>query len=367
MPSSYSHDDLRQLQNHDKHLSTIIAWLTLNHNPSKQELQMQSPGVRHLWQCKSQLRYQDSILSYVWEDPVASRILFVTPDSLKDELLRCCHDLRSSGHLGQDKTLSKLRKTAYWTRRQKELTKYIKALREALTEVHVLARENIKMAQWRQKRDYDLNSNCKVYEVGDIVFKIDSARKIGVCPKLKAPWKGPFVVAEVKSPVLYKIRNKKTSEVIRHDRLKLSQIRDLPVWTQRLKKRILENLEMKMLEDLIDKEEHQDLGLDWLFSNHEQTSGNMIVSSLAQSDSLTVDSNTGRGQSDFLANRESSQKAEQFTLQDWETLMSLDDNFGDQTIIYNVTNNVDAQVKLPDRNRGRDRKTPAHFKDFIMN
>ncbi|CAC5419025.1 unnamed protein product [Mytilus coruscus] len=203
------------------------------------------------------------------------------------------------------------------------------------------------MAQWRQKRDYDLNSNCKVYEVGDIVFKIDSARKIRVCPKLKVPWKGPFVVAEIKSHVLYKIRNKKTSEVIHHDRLKLSQIRDLPVWTQRLKKRILENLEMKMLEDLIDEEEHQDLGLDWLFSNHEQTSGNMIVRSLAQSDSLTVDSNTGRGQSDFLANRESSQKAEQFTLQDWETLMSLDDNFGDQTIIYNVTNNVDAQLNCP--------------------
>ncbi|CAG2228578.1 unnamed protein product [Mytilus edulis] len=100
MPTSYSNDDLRQLQNQDKHLSTIIAWLTLNYTPSKQELQMQSPGVRHLWQCKSQLRYQDSILSYIWEDPIGSRILFVTPDSLKDELLRCCHDLRSSGHLG---------------------------------------------------------------------------------------------------------------------------------------------------------------------------------------------------------------------------------------------------------------------------
>ncbi|VDI08573.1 Hypothetical predicted protein [Mytilus galloprovincialis] len=173
------------------------------------------------------------------------------------------------------------------TREQKELTDYIKILRETLTEVHVLARENIKMAQWRQKRDYDLNVNCKVYKVGDTVFKIDSARKVGVCPKLKAPWKGPFVVAEVKSPVLYKIRNKKTSEVVHHDRLKLSQIRDLPIWTQRLKKRILENVERKMLEDLTDKEEHCDLGLDWLFSNNEPMLWNMMDSSLAQSDSLT--------------------------------------------------------------------------------
>ncbi|CAC5379691.1 unnamed protein product [Mytilus coruscus] len=42
MPTSYSRDDLRQLQNQDKHLSTIIGWLTLIHTPSKQELQMQS-------------------------------------------------------------------------------------------------------------------------------------------------------------------------------------------------------------------------------------------------------------------------------------------------------------------------------------
>ncbi|CAG2251398.1 unnamed protein product [Mytilus edulis] len=68
MPTSYSNDDLRKLKNQDKHLSTIIAWLTLNYTPSKQELQIQSPGVRHLWQCKSQLRYQDNILSCIWED-----------------------------------------------------------------------------------------------------------------------------------------------------------------------------------------------------------------------------------------------------------------------------------------------------------
>ncbi|VDI19469.1 Hypothetical predicted protein [Mytilus galloprovincialis] len=215
------------------------------------------------------------------------------------------------------------------TREQKKLTDYIKILRETLTEVHDLARENIKMAQWRQKRDYDLNVNCKVYKVGDTVFKIDSARKVGVCPKLKATWKGPFVVAEAQE-------------------------------------KILENVERKMLEDLTDKEEQCDLGLDWLFSNNEQMSGNMMDSSFAQSDSLTVGSNTGIGQSDFLTNKRSSQEAEQFTLQDWETLMNLDDNFGDQTIIYNVADTVEAQVKLSERNRGRDRKAPAHFKDFIM-
>jgi len=50
-----------------------------------------------------------------------------------------------------------------------------------------LARENIKGAQKKQKRYYDLNSNQNTYNRGDMVFKLDTTRKVGVCPKLKVP------------------------------------------------------------------------------------------------------------------------------------------------------------------------------------
>ncbi|CAC5426097.1 tatD [Mytilus coruscus] len=265
----------------------------MKHTPSKQELYMYSPWVRHLCQCKSPHIYQGNILSYVWEDPVVSRLLFLTPDSRKEEVLRCCHDLRSSEHLGQDITLSNLRKAAYW---------------------------------------YKMSLDCKVYvyKVGGIVFKIDPARKVRVCPKLKAPLKGLFVVAEVKSPVLYKIRNKKTTEVIYHDRLKLSQVRDLPIWTQRLKNKILE---MRMLEELIDKEEHHDFGLDWLFSNNKQIAGSMISSNYSQSDSLIDESSTGIGQSDFLTSN-SSEEIGRLSLKDSETLMNLDEGVEDEQLDY---------------------------------
>ncbi|CAG2227216.1 unnamed protein product [Mytilus edulis] len=35
-----------------------------------------------------------------------------------------------------------------------------------------------------------------------------------------APWSGPYVVMEILSPVVYKIRNQKKTEIIHHDRLK---------------------------------------------------------------------------------------------------------------------------------------------------
>jgi hypothetical protein len=39
----------------------------------------------------------------------------------------------------------------------------------------------------RQKKDYDVNINYRTYKVGDVVLKIDTARKIGISPKLKSP------------------------------------------------------------------------------------------------------------------------------------------------------------------------------------
>ena len=54
------------------------------------------------------------------------RLLFVTPDVLKDEMLRLCHDIRSAGYLGQDKTLAKLRNVVYWYGMTTDCKVYVK-------------------------------------------------------------------------------------------------------------------------------------------------------------------------------------------------------------------------------------------------
>ncbi|CAG2252545.1 unnamed protein product [Mytilus edulis] len=368
---------------------------------------MSSPFVRHLWQSKSQLEFRNGILYYFWDDAVAPRLLFITPRKLRQEMLHLCHDLRSAGHLGQDKTLAKLRHTVYWygmtmdcklyvstcqicnrykkpLKRAKaeldqftkwleccplpnqnaevvakalmdstisrfgcpmelhtdqgknvdgrvirqlcdllevsktrtsayhpasngqverynriitqlircflkktqnrwdihlqqlagairatenrqtgftpnfmvfgrevnqpidlvlgqikerfpdqDICKYVQSLRNSLEDAHDIARDNLKSAQKRQKQDYDLNLNFRKYCVGDIVLKLDTARKVGISPKLKAPWKGPYVVIEVKSPALLKIKDRKREEVVHHDRLKLCIDREIPLWLQR--------------------------------------------------------------------------------------------------------------------------------------
>ncbi|CAC5389360.1 unnamed protein product [Mytilus coruscus] len=56
---------------------------------------------------------------------------------------------------------------------------YIKYLRNGLENAHKTARDNLKAAQFRQKRDYDVKLNHRIYNKGDIVYRIDSATKIG--------------------------------------------------------------------------------------------------------------------------------------------------------------------------------------------
>ena len=110
----YSTQELQDEQSKDEDLKTLKDWIDRNHSPSTQELQLSSKTIRHFWMCRSQLELINGVLYYRWEDPVTPRLLFMAPGHMKDEILHSCHDTRMSGHLGQYKTLEKVKKTAIW-------------------------------------------------------------------------------------------------------------------------------------------------------------------------------------------------------------------------------------------------------------
>jgi len=116
---------------------------------------------------------------------------------------------------------------------------YLKELAQTLHQVHSLARETLKTSQDIQKKTYDLKSNQNQYAIGDVVYKLDQATKKGQSTKLKSPWKGPYLISDVKPPVLYKIKDRKGESWIHHDRLKLCRDRDLPVWLKRIRNDLL--------------------------------------------------------------------------------------------------------------------------------
>ncbi|CAC5408847.1 unnamed protein product [Mytilus coruscus] len=83
--------------------------------------------------------------------------------------------------------------TSNWNADRKEVPQYIKDLVENLKKVHDIARDNLKASQERQKGIYDLKYNQNIYNVGDVVCKLNQATKVGQSGKLKSPWKGPYL------------------------------------------------------------------------------------------------------------------------------------------------------------------------------
>ncbi|VDI00836.1 Hypothetical predicted protein [Mytilus galloprovincialis] len=81
-------------------------------------------------------------------------------------------------------------------------------------------------------------TRSRTYDVGDAVYRIDSATKVGESKKLRSPWQGPYLVIKVISPVLYRIQKRKKALVVHHDKLKPCEDRVLPKWLKYAKHRL---------------------------------------------------------------------------------------------------------------------------------
>ena len=142
---------------------------------------------------------------------------------------------------------------------------YVTKLQKILYRAHELAREQLQSSQIRQKRDYDVKLQVNTYNVGDLVYVLNSAKRIGVSPKLQFIWKGPYVVSKVISPILYEITDRKRISVLHHDRLKICNDRNIPLWVRRKRSSILLGTEdLNAEEDIVN-----DLSLDVLFRDQE--------------------------------------------------------------------------------------------------
>ena len=116
---------------------------------------------------------------------------------------------------------------------------FVRHLQERLKTVHELARSRLKAVQRYQKRHYDLKTRITQYNVGDLVYCLKSAHKVGQSKKLNPVWQGPHLVTEVISPLLLRIQDRRREQVVHHDRLKPYRERTIPFWIRRQRQRLL--------------------------------------------------------------------------------------------------------------------------------
>ena len=115
----------------------------------------------------------------------------------------------------------------------KDTHQYASELVEKLQECYHIARDHLRAAAQRQKRDYDTRMIERQYKAGDLVYKRHHIRK-----KLEIPWRGPFVVLKALTNSLYHITDKKKAQVVYHDLLKPYSSSFIPSWAVKLKEQI---------------------------------------------------------------------------------------------------------------------------------
>ena len=129
---------------------------------------------------------------------------------------------------------------------------YLQHLQRAMKEAHEVARKSLKSYQKRQKDEYDTKVVVTRFEVGDVVYLLDSSTKVKQSTKLRPIYTGPYIVIKVLSPLLFKIKNRKREVVMHHDRIKPCLDRNLPLWLRRMRHEILETDLMEEEDDLLD-------------------------------------------------------------------------------------------------------------------
>ena len=123
---SLSSFQLRQAQLDDENIGVIIHWLEHSYVPTTRVLQLCGPETRALWLTREHLGLKDGVLFYVWADRDDRSQCLVVPAELRLRVLYHCHDSKDSGHLGQTKTLDRLKEQFYWYGMSRDSTLYVK-------------------------------------------------------------------------------------------------------------------------------------------------------------------------------------------------------------------------------------------------
>ena len=75
-----------------------------------------------------------------------------------------------------------------------------------------------------------MKARVSSFEVGDLMYRQNTAHHAGLSHKLCPTYIGPYLVVEVLSPYLYRVEDRKHPMVLHHDKLKRCEDRAIPLW-----------------------------------------------------------------------------------------------------------------------------------------
>ena len=120
--------DLQEKQLQDDLTGLFLRAEKTNSKPSNQQAQPLSPQARRLLQIWDQLVIYQGLLYRQFEKPdeEAVTLQLVLPASLREEAIRDLHEGAMGGHLGEDKTLGRVKERFYWPGYHNDVCEWIK-------------------------------------------------------------------------------------------------------------------------------------------------------------------------------------------------------------------------------------------------
>ncbi|KAE8591729.1 hypothetical protein XENTR_v10018550 [Xenopus tropicalis] len=91
---------------------------------------------------------------------------------------------------------------------------YVENLRKHLQHAFSFAQRNIEKAAVSTKTYYDLKTTQKEYQVDDKVYLYNFARDQVKERKFLPSWKGPYIITDKLSPVVYKVKIPKGDDFV---------------------------------------------------------------------------------------------------------------------------------------------------------
>ena len=118
---------LESVQKDGPVLSILHNWKESEVLPTREQVTIESPAVRKYWLCWPQIELHQGVLHYRWENADRSKpsLLLLVLISLQTDVMLACHNPPQPGHLGETKTLQRLRQSYHWYGVGGDLSKYI--------------------------------------------------------------------------------------------------------------------------------------------------------------------------------------------------------------------------------------------------
>lgn len=112
----WNSEELREAQKEDEDISPIVEWKDKGARPSWKEVAGSSEAAKSYWAQWDSLVMESGVLKRKWEtaNGKSFRFQIVVPRVRVKEVLDELHSGSSGGHLGVNKTLSKVRERFYW-------------------------------------------------------------------------------------------------------------------------------------------------------------------------------------------------------------------------------------------------------------